>query len=605
MPEKNNDTEQGQKQIKVPQLDEVLKEATGIKEGQTFVDTVAPPAIKVDSNYIQIGDRFAKTMFIATYPRYLNTNWLSPIINLDQIFDVSIYVHPKDTAVVLKKLRDQLARIQSQAIEESQKGKVRNPELETAINDIENLRDSLQQGTERFFEVGLYLTIYANSLKELDELEGKINGILEAQLIYTKPSTFQMMEGFTSTLPLNLDRINVHTSLNTAPISSIFPFVSFDLTTDKGILYGINAHNNSLVLFDRFSLENFNAVIFGKSGGGKSYAVKLGILRELMFGAQVFVIDPENEYKFLAQTLGGSFTRISIASENTINPFDLPDPGRDESSNETFRNHVLSLTGLFRLMFGDLSPTEEAMLDNAIIQTYAFKDIYPDQSYQDKAPPLLSDLQNILESTEGAETLVIRLKKYTEGTFAGFLNKPTNVSMNKNLTVFSIRDMEAELRPIAMYVVLNYIWSRIRKDLKKRILVVDEAWWLMKFEAGATFLLNVAKRARKYFLGLTTISQDVGDFLNSPFGKPIITNSSIQMLLKQSPATIDLVQKTFNLTQSEKNLLLETSVGTGLFFAGQSHIALRVVASYTEDQLITSDPKQLLEIEQAKKELAS
>ncbi len=467
------------------------------------------------------------------------------------------------------------------------------------------MRDSLQQGTEKFFSVGLYLSIYGNSVKELDELEGKLKGILEAQLIYLKPSTFQMVEGFTSTLPLNLDKITVHTSLNTAPISSTFPFISFDLTTDKGILYGINAHNNSLVLFDRFELENSNMVVFGKSGGGKSYSVKLNILRELMYGAQVFVIDPENEYKFLAQTLGGSFVRISVASENTVNPFDLPLPAKGESFGETFRNHVLSLTGLFRLMFGTLTPTEEAMLDNAMIQTYAVKDIYPDQDYSEKEPPLLSDLQNILASTEGADSLVIRLQKYTTGTFAGFLNKPTTISINKELTVFSIRDMEDELRPIAMYVVLNYIWSRVRRELRKRLMIVDEAWTLMKYDAGANFMLNVAKRARKYYMGLTTISQDVEDFLNSPYGRPIITNSSIQLLLKQSPATIDLVQKTFNLTESEKNLLLETTVGTGLFFAGQNHIVMRIVASYTEDQLITSDPRQLLEIQEAKKELNS
>ena len=588
----------------VRNLGDIIQETTGQKE-QTISDIFSPSAVKIDANYVQIGDRFSKTLFVSTYPRYLNTNWLSPIVNLDQVFDVSLYIHPKDTATVLKKLRNQLTRLQAQASEEMQKGKIRNPALQTAINDIETLRDSLQQGIERFFAVGLYMTIYGDSIKELGNLESKLKGILEAQLVYIKPTTFQMMEGFNSTMPLGIDKINIHTSLNTAPISSTFPFISFDLTSDKGILYGINAHNNSLVLFDRFSLENSNMVVFGKSGGGKSYTVKLGILRELMFGAQVFVIDPENEYKFLAQTLGGSFVRISIASENTINPFDLPMPGKAESFGETFRNHILSLTGLFRLMFGNLTPTEEAMLDSAIIQTYALKDIYPDQDYTDKEPPLLSDLENILASTEGADTLVIRLRKYTQGTFAGFLNKPTTISVNKNLAVFSIRDMEEELRPIAMYVVLNYIWSQVRRELRKRILVVDEAWWLMKFEAGATFLLNVAKRARKYYLGLTTISQDVGDFLNSPFGKPIITNSSLQVLLKQSPATIDLVQKTFNLTASEKNLLLETKVGTGLFFAGASHVAIRVVASYTEDQLITSDPRQLLEIEQAKKELGT
>ncbi|OGN03920.1 MAG: conjugal transfer protein TraC [Candidatus Yanofskybacteria bacterium RIFCSPHIGHO2_01_FULL_44_17] len=582
------------------------KSAISPQEKPKMIDEIlAPSAIDVSSSYLQIGDTYARTLFVATYPRYLNTNWFSPVINMDRPFDASIFVHPEDTAAMLRQLRDRLGRLEAQAMEEASSGKVRDPILETAIGDIEALRDKLQQGTDRFFRLGVYLTIYGSSLKELNDTENKIKSMLDGQLIYSKQATFRMREGFFSTMPLSDDQLGVHTSLNTQPISSIFPFVSYDLTSDKGILYGINTHNNSLVLFDRFALENANMVIFGKSGGGKSYAVKLEILRSLMFGTQVFVIDPENEYKFLSDTVGGTSIKISISSPHHINPFDLPKPLPDEAPADVLRSHIINMAGLFKIMLGALSPEEEAILDEAINQTYAIKDITPTTvDLKNAIPPLMSDFQSILEGMTGTQSLVIRIKKYTEGTYSGFLNNTTNVPLDKQLIVFSIRDMEEELRPIAMYLVLNFIWTQVRTELKRRILAVDEAWVLMKYEAGAAFLFNIAKRARKYYLGLTTISQDIPDFMTSAYGKPIVTNSSLQLLLKQSPAAIDLVKQTFNLTDAEKFFLLESRVGHGLFFAGTNHVALRIIASYAEDQIITSDPRQILEIEAAKKELA-
>ncbi len=574
------------------------------EQNKNIDELFAPSAFSISPNYFQIGDKYARTIFLATYPRYLQTNWFSPIVNLDRVFDVSIFVLPKNTATVLKQLRDQLARLESQAMEGSSKGQVRDPMIETAIQDIETLRDKLQQGTDKFFELGVYITIYENSIKELDETENKIKGLLEYQLVFPKPAIFRMGDGFNSTLPINDDRLNIHTSLNTEPLSSLFPFVSFDLTSNSGILYGINTHNNSLVLFDRFNLENANAVVFGKSGGGKSYTVKLEILRSLLFGTQVLIIDPENEYKYLSDTIGGTSVKISINSNQHINPFDLPVPKSDESSADVFKSHILDLTGLLRLILGELTPEEVAVLDEALIQTYAIKDITPESDFSKMPPPLLSDLQSIMEGLTGAESMAIRLKKYTQGTFSGFLNKPTNVSLDNQLIAFSIRDMEEELRPIAMYLILNYMWVTIRRTLKKRILVVDEAWWLMKYELGANFLSNIAKRARKYYAGLTTISQDIPDFLASPQGKTILSNSSIQVLMKQSPSSIEVVKQTFNLTDAEKYYLLEARVGFGLFFLGQNHIGIRVVASYAEDQIITSDPRQILEIEKAKEEWA-
>src|SRR3989344_740231 len=535
------------------------------KESEKSLDTLlAPAALSISPNYMQIGQKMAKTLFFATYPRYLNTNWLSPIINLDQVMDLAIHILPKNTGSVLKQLRDQLARLESQAMEEASKGKVRDPVLDTAMADIEALRDKLQQGTDRFFEVGVYLTIYADDLKKLAESENKIKGILDSQLVFSKPAIFRMGEGLSSTVPLDDDKLNVHTSLNTEPLSSFFPFVSFELSSNSGVLYGVNTHNNSLVLFDRFTLENANEVIFGKSGSGKSYGIKLEILRSLIFVVQTIIIDPEDEYKYLAETVGGSVIKISINSDNHVNPFDLPAPKEDESFLDVFRSHVVNLTGLLRLILGDLTPEESSVLDDAIMQTYALKDITPESDYTKGEPPLMIDLQNILEGLAGAESMALRLKKYTHGTFAGFLNQPTNVNLSSQIVVFSIKEMEEELRPIAMYLVLNYIWVTIRRGRKKRMLMVDEAWLLLKYPLGAEFLSNIAKRARKYYAGLTTISQDIPDLLALP----------------------------------------QARVGFGLFFLGQNHIGIRIVASYPEDQIITSDPKQLIELEKAKEEWA-
>jgi conjugal transfer ATP-binding protein TraC len=513
-------------------------------------------------------------------------------------------VNPEDSALVLKKLRDQVGKLEAQEMEEQAAGKVRDPALETGIADIEGLRDRLQQGTEKYFKVGVYITLYGHNVQELEEAENSIRGILEAQLVYTKPTTFRMKEGFTATMPLNIDKLGLQESLNSEPLSSMFPFVSNDLTMDKGILYGINLHNNSLVIFDPFSMENSNSIILGKSGGGKSYTVKLQILRSMMFNTQVFVIDPENEYKYLADVVGGTAVKISIASGDHINPFDLPQPRPDESAADVLRSHIVTLSGFFKLLLGAVTPQEDAILDEAIRQTYAAKDITPESDLSNVTPPLLTDFQSVLSGMQGTESILIRIKKYTEGSFGGFLNNPTNVQLQNQLVVFSIRDMEEELKPVAMYLVLNFIWSQVRSELRRRLLVVDEAWLIMRYDAGGEFLFNISKRARKYYLGLVAITQDIPDFMNSSYGKPIITNSSLQIILKQSPASIDLVKETFHLTDSEKFFLLEAQVGHGLFFAGTKHVAIRIVSSYAEDQIITSDPKQILEIEAAKRELA-
>lgn len=568
-------------------------------------DIIAPSALKVNSNNINLGAKIGRTYFTMSYPRFLGEGWFSPIINLDKVFDVSINIAPVDTTVALKHLQKKVAEVGSQINEREEKGMVRDPMLDIAYQDIEKLRDELQQAREKIFDVGLYITIYGDNEDELNHIENEIKSILDSKLVYTKPALFQQLEGFETILPIGTDLLNVNYRMNTSPLSSLFPFVSFDLTSNKGILYGINRHNSSLVLFDRFSLENYNSVIFAKSGSGKSYTTKLEIIRSLMFDTDVIVIDPEREYEFLSEAVGGRYFNISLTSEHHINPFDLPYPREDESPADVLRSNIINLVGLFRIMLGGLSPEEDSIMDSAITETYALKDITPDTDFTNKPAPLLSDLELVLAGMEGGESLAQRMLKYTQGTWSGFLNKPTNVDINKKFVVFSVRDMEDELKPVAMYIVMHHIWNVVRRNLKKRLLVVDEAWWMMKSEDTASFLFSLVKRGRKYYLGVATITQDVGDFLRSPYGTPIITNSSIQILLKQAPAAIDLVQKTFNLTDEEKYLLLESGVGEGIFFAGLKHVAIKIIASYTEDQIITSDPSQLLAIKKSKDDLAA
>jgi type IV secretory pathway VirB4 component len=570
-----------------------------------FADIIAPSALKITPREMNLGDKLVRTFYVISYPRFLSESWFAPIINLDRMFDVSIFVHPIDTAAVLRKFQKKVAEIQSQIMTREEKGLVRDPVLDTAYRDIEELRDKLQQAQERVFEVGVYISIYGTDQEELDKAEAEIRSILDSKLVYVKPALFQQEQGFKSVIPTGRDILEVTSKLNSSPLSSLFPFLSFDLTSDKGILYGINRHNASLVLFDRFSLENYNSVTFAKSGSGKSYATKLEILRSLMFDTEVLVIDPENEYEYLANAVGGRFFSISLSSDHHINPFDLPPPREDEAPADILRSNIINLVGLFRLMLGGLSPEEDGLIDRAITETYALKDITGANDFSNMEPPLLSDFELVLAGMEGSESLVQRLTKYTKGTWAGFLNRPSNVDINKKFVAFSVRDMEDELKPVAMYIITHYIWNSVRKELKKRLLVVDEAWWMMKNDDTASFLYSMAKRGRKYYLGLATITQDVEDFLKSPYGLPMLTNSSIQILLKQSPTAIDAVQKTFNLTDEEKYLLLESDVGEGIFFAGLKHVAIKIIGSYAEDQIITSDPSQLLAIAKAKREQAS
>jgi len=567
------------------------------------IDIIAPSSVEVKPAFSKLGERLTKSFFIFSYPRYLTTSWFSPIINLDIPMDISFFIHPIDSGLILKQLRRRVTEVQAEIMEKEEKGLIRDPALETAYQDIEELRTRLQTAQERMFKLGLYLTVYADTKEELRSIETTLRSMLESKLIYIKPALYQQKERFITTSPYCLDKLSVHSSMNTGPLSSVFPFVSFDLSSNEGILYGINQHNNSLVLFDRFSLENANMCVFAQSGAGKSFFVKLEVLRSLMLGINIIIIDPENEYARLSEAVGGSYFKISLSSESHINPFDLPIPREDEKPADVLRANIINLVGLMRLMLGGLTPEEDAIMDRALSETYAAKDITPNSDFSNITPPLMSDLEAVLETMEGAESLLKRVRKFTKGTYANFFNQPSNIKMDNNLVVFGIRDMEEGLRPIAMYIIMRYIWNKIRSELKKRIFVVDEAWWLMKSEDGASFLFGITKRARKYWLGVTTITQDVSDFMKSEYGKPIITNSALQFLMKQSPATSSILQKTFNLTDWEKEMLLGVSIGDGIFFAGQKHVAMRVVASPSEDKFITTSPEEVKRMREAKKKL--
>lgn len=574
-----------------------------LKGVSTLRDLIAPSSIEIHSSYFRLGTKYGKTLYVYGYPREVYTGWLSPLINIDEVLDVSIYIYPVESQVVLNNLRKKVTQLEASMSINSEKGLTRDPALEAAIQDAEELRDQLQVGAERFFRFGLYVTLYADSLDELSFVQQKIETLFGQQMVFSKVASSQQEQGLNSTLPQMSDQLQIRRNMNTGAISTSFPFTSADLTDNAGILYGINMHNNGLVIFDRFKLENANLVVFAKSGAGKSFTVKLEALRSMMLGTEVLIIDPENEYQKLAEAVGGSYIRLSLNSTTRINPFDLPRVIDTEEADDALRANLVTLHGLFRLMLGGsqvvgglpvtaLTPAEEADLDQALIDTYARVGITSDPLTHNSPPPTINDLYDTLVHMGGSgPSLAQRLRKYTTGTFAGIFSQQSNIDINNPMVVFNIRDLEEELRPVAMYIVLSHIWNITRTNQRRRMLIVDEAWQLMKYDDSANFLFSLAKRARKYYLGLTTISQDVEDFVSSKMGRAIVANSSMQVLLKQSPSAVDMLSDIFKLTEEEKKRLANFPIGQGLFFAGQSHVHIQIQASQTEQKLITTNPR--------------
>jgi len=579
------------------QLQEEVEIQKAFETGITTLrDLISPSSIEIHSDYFRLGTKYGRTIYVYGYPRMLYTGWLSSIINIDEVIDVSMYIYPVDTGVIMKNLTKKVTQLEASMNINSEKGKVRDPELEAAISDAEDLRDQLQVGAEKFFRYGLYVTIYADSLDELQFVQHKIENIFGQQMVFSKVASSQQEQGMNSTMPQCSDQLQIRRNMNTGAISTSFPFTSADLTQEKGILYGVNMHNNGLVIFDRFTLENANMVVFAKSGAGKSFTVKLEALRSMMVGTEILIIDPENEYQKLCDAVGGAYVRLSLNSDVRINPFDLPKVVDAEDANDALRANLVTLHGLFRLMLGNgagLSPAEEADLDQALIDTYARAGITNDPLTHTAIPPTIMNLFDTLLHMGGSgPSLAQRLRKYTTGSFAGIFSQQSNIDINNQMAVFNIRDLEDELRPVAMYIVLSHIWNIVRAQQRRRLLLVDEAWQLMKYEDSANFLFSLAKRARKYYLGLTTITQDVEDFMSSKMGRAIVANSSMQLLLKQSASAVDVLSDVFKLTDEERKRLSNFPVGQGLFFAGQNHVHIQIVASDTEEDLITTNPTE-------------
>lgn len=564
------------------------------KEALAYVkDMIAPAMMRIDATKLQIGDTYIRTIFTYAYPDVLEGNWLSPLINWDIKFDISMFVYPVDSARVMKFLRKRMTQLRSQLAINRDKWLIGDPHLDAQIQDVDELQQALTRGQEKYFHLALYITTYAESEEEMKKITNQLDVMLAGRNILTKQAYLRAEQGFIATGPFARDEVNVFRNISTKWLSTTFPFTSNSLSQDDGIFYGINTHNNSLIIFDRFSSENANMCVFAKSGWGKSFAVKLEILRSLMMGTDVIVLDPENEYKALVDTVGGTYLNISLNSNEKINPFDLPRGLKDTEAHpgDLLRTAIVNMIGLVRLMLGEITPTEEAILEKALITTYSLKGItMEDDNAEGKDIPLMKDLHSVLETMDGARGLTERLEKYVFGVFAWVFSQPTNVNLKDGLVVFSVRDLDDILRPIAMYILLNYVWNVARSSERKRMLVVDEAWNIMQYEDSAKFLFGLVKRARKYGLGVTTITQDVEDFMWSSYGKAIVTNSSIQLLLKQSPASIDVLQNIFKLTEQEKYILLNASVGTWLFFASGEHVGIQILASYFEEKIITTKP---------------
>lgn len=564
----------------------------------SLVDLIAPSSVEVDFSSIRVGERFYTTLFITGYPRFVSPSWLAPIIDHDHTMDISMYCYPTSSSDVLGDLKRKIAEMEATISSDTKTGHPVDPKIEASLQDALALQEELAKGIERFFQFSFYITLSAENLNELHEATKRLQTELASLMLIGKSATLQMEAGFKSTMPICQDRLYITRNMDTTSLASTFPFTSAILTQNKGVLYGMNQQNGSLIIFDRFSLENANEIVLGKSGAGKSFLIKLEIMRQFMLGTEVIVIDPEGEYPTLARTLGGEIVEFSTNSPVKINPFDLSQI-YEEGENELGLK-ILSLHGLLRLIMGELDAAHDAALDSALIETYRQKGITPDPATQKNTPPLMEDLYKTLMGMENtvAKEMAYRLEKFIKGSAAGIFNQTSNFDITNPLTIFSIKNLEDELRPIAMHIILDFVWTKVKRNLKKRLLILDEAWYMMKYEDSASFVYSIAKRARKYYLGLTTATQDVEDFLKTEYGKAVLTNSSVQILLKQGTAEVDLVGETFYLSEGERELLLAADVGEGLFFAGKNHVAMKVIAAPFEHQLITSNPEELLKKQQ-------
>jgi hypothetical protein len=555
-------------------------------------DKIAPAAFEVDFNDVKINDLYIRTIIVNDYKKAY-PGMLESLINYEEPIDISMYYYPIDTGEIVDKIRRKIAELEAQLNLELESGKVPNAYAKVALQDALKQQEELASGVERYFHFALYITIKGETLSDLNNLTSTVISDLSSKEMNTKLPTLKMENAFKSSLPYGFDRLRQTRNMDTSSIAMTFPFTSSDLSQEKGILYGINTYNRGLVVFDRFSMPNANMVVLASSGGGKSFFVKLEIIRSLMLGTECIVIDPENEYEDLCKSVGGAYVSFSQDGKNKLNPFELP--AGAESNEDELRLKELSLQGFFKILFGTLSTRGTSILDRAIRMCYREKGITNDKSTFVNEPPRMEDLYKTLRAMEEmeAQDMALKIERFLVGSASGIFDKKTNIEISNSLTIFSIRDLSEELRPLAMYLMLDFIWTKIKRERKRRILAIDEAWVLMKYPDSALFINSVAKRARKYYLGLTTITQEVSDFLNTDYGRAVVTNSSIQVLFRQSPVAIDGLAGTFDLSEGEKAYLLSVPPGNGLFFAGTNHVSIDVKASPTEYALVTSNPVEL------------
>lgn len=572
---------------------ETIKKSLEFNFGeQDQIDFISYSGLEESSTYLQMGEKYVRTLFISGYPFTANTGWLNMLVNFNHDIDISYHIEQIDAHIALPKLNRKITELESTKRTMLKAGKVIGSEITDPLESAMELKDKILRGQEKLFQVSIYMTITADSLANLNRVTILLETVMSQRLFYIKTATFQQLEGLQSILPRAENLLNQKRNLDSSSASLTFPFVSSELVQESGILYGINRSNNSLVIIDRFSLNNSNSIIFAQSGSGKSFTAKVEILRQLMQGTKVVVIDPEREYKRLSESVNGAYIKLSAKSKEKINPFDfsLSSSGGENDLSE----HIQDLTEIISLMIQGLNAEEKAAVDKAIIQTYknfGFSMTGKNTS-KNKAFPILKDFYKVLKEMK-QKGLRNRLERFVTGSLSSVFNSQTNIKLNNRLVVFDIKDLNESLRQIMMMVVSNFVHSQVKANLQKRILVIDEGWMLLQHEESARFVSGLVRRARKYYLGVTIISQQANDFLNQEYGRAIASQSSLRILMKQDTTTIKKVVEEFNLSEYEKHFLLTCDRGEALIIADQNHVALKVVASEKEHPLLTTDPREI------------
>lgn len=548
---------------------------------QDAMDIVSYSGLEEQANHVIIDGQYVRVLSISGYPFNAELGWLDSLINFHRSADIVFHVEQVDSNDALRKLKRKIGELETTRREAIKSGKVVGPDIEDPLESALDLRAGIYRGQQKLFQVSIYAALITDSLKELNEVTRSLESSLSARLFQTRVATHRQLDGLQSVLTRAEDLLGNKRNLDSSTAALTFPFVSSELVQESGILYGVNQSNNSLVILDRFLLHNANGIVFAQSGSGKSYAMKVEILRQLTQGTKVIVIDPEREYENLTRSVKGTYIKLSAKSEQKINPFDLASTSH---SKEALAEHIQDLTQVISLMVGGLAESEKAGVDKAILAVYA---------KSKKKPPLLNDFYAELYSL-GHHKLCERLEKYTKGSLTDILDAHTNIDLENRLVVFDIKDLPESLRQIMMMIIANFVQNTVKAKPEKRLLVIDEGWLLLEHEESARFVAGLVRRARKYYLGVTIISQQANDFLSNKYGKAIASQSAFRMLMRHDTTTIDEVMRQFNLSDYERRYLSTCDRGEALLIADQNHVSVRIMASEEEHPLITTDPSETL-----------